>query len=88
MAKLVLNVRIIAPQEDLFQGPALSVSSTNSTGKFDILPEHANFITLVQNSPITIRTGDGKSLSYNFPLAIIHASNNQVRIFTDLAITS
>lgn len=88
MPKLVLNVRIISPQEDLYRGTALSISSTNSTGKFDILPQHANFITLVQNAPITIRTGDGKNLSYNFPLAIIHTSGNEVRIFTDLAITS
>lgn len=88
MNKLVLNVRIISPKEDLYNGTALSVSSINSIGKFDILPEHANFITLVANSPIIIKTGDGKNLTYTFPLAIIHTSNNEVRIFTDLTITS
>ena len=85
---LILNVRIISPQKELFNGQALSVSSTNSEGKFDILPEHANFITLVQNSQITIRTGEGKDLNYTFPLAIIYSSTNNVRIYTDLAITS
>ena len=88
MPKLVLNVRIISPQKELFSGPAVSVSSTNSEGKFDILPEHANFITLVQNSQITIRTDEGKNLNYTFPLAIIYSSTNEVRIYTDLSITS
>jgi len=88
MANLTLNVRIISPKEDLFNGTALSVSSENSSGKFDILPQHANFITLIQNSPIVIRTGEGKDLSYNFPLAIVHTAENQVRIYTDLSITS
>lgn len=88
MANLTLNVRIISPKEDLFNGTALSVSSVNSSGKFDILPQHANFITLVQNSPIVIKTAEGKDISYNFPLAIIHTTNNEVHIYTDLSITS
>jgi F0F1-type ATP synthase epsilon subunit len=88
MTNLTLNVRIISPKEDLFNGTALSVSSENSSGKFDILPQHANFITLIQNAPIVIKTGEGKDLNFNFPLAIVHTSENQVRIYTDLSITS
>lgn len=51
----ILNVKIISPTQTIFQGQALSVSSANSTGKFDILPYHANFITMVQKVPIILR---------------------------------
>lgn len=55
MATNVLNVKIVSPTQTLFEGQAYSVSSANSTGKFDILPYHANFITMVQKTPIILR---------------------------------
>ncbi len=80
----VLDVRIISPQEVIYQGKALSVSSKNSAGNFDILGQHANFITLVENNPIIIRTVDQKTLTFNFPLAIVYTTNNKVSIYTYL----
>ena len=55
MASNALNVKIISPTQTIFEGEAYSVSSSNSTGKFDILPFHANFITMVQKKPILLR---------------------------------
>ena len=53
--KNTLTVKIISPTQTIFDGEAYSISSVNSLGKFDILPYHANFITLVQKSPIFLR---------------------------------
>lgn len=86
--KDVLNVRIVSPKKDLFQSQALSVSSQNSAGKFDILLQHANFITVIQGAPILIRTTNGQIVTFNFPLAIIHTQKDQVTIYTEFAITS
>lgn len=80
----LLNIRIIAPKEELFSGEALSLSSINSAGKFDILPMHANFVTLVENTPIIIRKADKSDEKFEFPMAIIYAANNQVKIYTDV----
>lgn len=55
MAQNFLNVKIMSPTQTIFDGQVLSISSTNSTGKFDILPYHANFITLVQEKPVILR---------------------------------
>lgn len=55
MASNILNVKIISPTQTIFQGEAYSVSSANSAGTFDILPYHANFITMVQKTPIILR---------------------------------
>lgn len=55
MVSTTLNVKILSPTQTIFEGEALSVSSVNSAGKFDILPYHANFITLVQKSPVVLR---------------------------------
>lgn len=55
MAQNTLKVKILSPTQTIYDGEALSVSSTNSTGKFDILPYHANFITLIQKNPVILR---------------------------------
>ena len=35
-------------KEQFFRGEAKTVSSVNETGEFDVLPEHANFVTLIR----------------------------------------
>ncbi len=55
MPSPTLHVRIISPQQLLLDTEASSISSKNSLGNFDILAQHANFITLVENTPITVR---------------------------------
>ncbi|MDO8638203.1 MAG: hypothetical protein Q7R43_01410 [Candidatus Daviesbacteria bacterium] len=79
-----LQVSITSPKKELFTGEASSVSSTNSVGKFDILPEHANFVTLIEKQPIIIRPPKGKQVVFNFSLAVISVNSNKVSIYTDI----
>lgn len=79
-----LTVTVLSPQATLYTGSAQSVSSTNSAGNFDLLPEHANFITIVENHPITVVTDAGQKKSFVFPIAIIHITNNQVKVYAQL----
>ncbi len=81
MPNPTLHVRIISPQQLILDTEASSISSKNLQGDFDILPQHANFITLVENSPIIVRTGQ-KPLTFKFPLAIIITTENKVNIYT------
>ncbi len=77
----VLNVNVLSPQDILFSGPATSVSSKHSSGNFDLLPRHANFVTFIENYPITIIKPDGVKITFKFPMGIIHIANNQVKIY-------
>lgn len=78
-----LQVRIMTPHQMIFQGRALAVSSINSEGKFDILPEHANFITLIENQTIQVTKDNREPLSFNFHQAIIYNEANQVSIYAE-----
>ncbi len=80
----VLNVRILSPKKMLYLAKAQAVSSVNSLGKFDILAQHANFITLVKNKPIVIWKMTGEKVEFKFNLAIILAINNNVTVYTDI----
>lgn len=79
-----LHIKIVTPSQTLFEGQAESISSKNSSGKFDILPEHANFITVIENEPIIIRQKPNSEQKFTFPLAILYNNRNQVKIYTDL----
>lgn len=79
----LLDVKITSPKEEIFQGKAISVSSKNSNGNFDILPEHANFITIVEKEPIVIVKDNKEKLTFNFSEAIISHSLNHVQIFAE-----
>ena len=79
----LVNVKISTPTDVLWEGLAESVSSVNSQGPFDILAKHANFVTLVQGEPISVRT-DQRERQYSFKNAVIHTDKDSVRIYGDV----
>ena len=78
-----LLVEIKSPEKMIWEGRALSVSSINSQGPFDILGMHANFITIVEGKPILIRT-QGKVQEYSFPRSVIYTHKNSVKIYCNI----
>lgn len=83
-----LQVKIISPKREYFNGNVVSISSINSAGAFDILADHGNFITLVKEKPILVRTPDKQVKTFVYPLAVIYAKKNIVTIFTDIHLES
>lgn len=79
-----LNVELFwspVSDKEKFEGEARAVSSENKVGKFDILPEHANFISLIFNS-LTIHTQEEKT--YNFSRGVLEVTEGKVRIFLEV----
>jgi F0F1-type ATP synthase epsilon subunit len=69
--------------EIFFEGKAKSVSSKNKLGKFDVLPSHTNFITLISKN-LTIITDKNKKIAYQFERGVLEVSTNKVNIFLGL----
>ena len=80
---LILKVKIITPKQVVYEGDASSISSINSQGRFDILPEHANFITMIQNQPIEVVDSSNKLQTFKFTQAIIYNADNKVSVFAE-----
>ncbi len=83
MAQPTLQVKIMTPGQMLYQGPALAVSSKNSQGNFDLLAHHANFIALIENTPITLLKIDKQKEDFHFKEAIIYLTKDVVTILGD-----
>jgi len=86
MKKDLLNVRVFwlpVSKEVFFEGEAESVSSENQLGKFDVLPQHANFISLIFNEVIIV-TPKKEKFVYHFEKGVLTVRKNEVRIFLGL----
>ena len=46
---LTLVVYIRSRNKSFYKGPIRSLTALNDTGEFDVLPQHANFITLIKD---------------------------------------
>jgi F0F1-type ATP synthase epsilon subunit len=79
----MLTVRINSPDKLLWEGKAVSVSSKNTQGPFDILPFHTNFVSILENEKIRINTGK-EVVEYTFPRSVIYVHANAVYIYTNI----
>lgn len=78
-----IYVRVATPRSVLFDGWAYSVSGKNSEGKFDILAQHANFLTIVESGAIVIQTIERKMLKFDVNQAIVYNVSNKVSVYVD-----
>jgi F0F1-type ATP synthase epsilon subunit len=78
-----LHVKIYSPFQTYFDRDALSISAVNTTGPFDILPRHHNFITLLNPCELVIDTVNGKQ-RIRIARGIMHVKANQVIVFLDI----
>lgn len=79
-----LRVRVSRATERIWEGDALSVSSTNSHGAFDVLPQHANFVTLIKNADVLVEDARGGKHTFTFRQCVLHVHMNTVNVYADI----
>ena len=78
-----MHVKLYSPYKVYFDDQAQSISAVNATGTFDILPQHHNFMTLLDPCDVIIRTR-GEERKIRISRAVMHVKANQVIIFLDV----
>jgi len=68
-----LHVIARAPFTLYYDGPALSLSALNAVGKFDILPGHADFFSMLLAGEVYIET-DKEPIIFNISTGIVSIS--------------
>lgn len=80
-----LSVIARAPFTVYYEGEATVVSATNKVGRFDILPGHADFFSILKSDEILIQPGDGKDpVSFTINNGIMTVRDNEVLLFVDM----
>jgi F0F1-type ATP synthase epsilon subunit len=78
-----LSVIARAPFHKYYEGIAKSVSGTNKVGKFDILPGHADFFSVMNPGEVVIET-DADPINFFISNGIITVRDDQVMLFVNL----
>lgn len=78
-----LTVSVKSRDKVFFENVARALTSYNPKGVFDILPYHANFISLVKEW-IIIHKIDGQSERIDIASGIIKVQDNRVDVFLDI----
>lgn len=81
---LSMEVKVYSPFRDYYDGPAFSISAENTTGPFDILPKHHNFITLLTACDMVLRTPDQGNQKIKISGGIMHVKADKVIVFLDV----
>jgi F0F1-type ATP synthase epsilon subunit len=71
---------ILSREGILFEDTVDSITAYNTSGKFDILAQHANFISLITNE-ILVKKIDGSEMKYTISNALIKVLQNNVKIY-------
>ena len=84
------NKKLLAVVRDrnnlLFQGQVEAVSSLNDKGPFDVLPQHANFITLIKKF-VTMHLPDKQEKRMELESGILKVRDNRVEVYLGILAT-
>jgi hypothetical protein len=81
---LSMSVKVHSPFHDYYDGLAFSISAENTTGPFDILPKHHNFITLLSPCELVVRTTSTGDQKIQIGGGIMHVKADKVIVFLDV----
>lgn len=77
-----LNITIRDRRKVLFFGKGFSLSSTNEKGDFDILPQHANIISLIRDYVVVDKSLKSEK-KFTTRQGILVVKENNVQAFLD-----
>ena len=75
-----LSLKVVERDKTVYENIIVSVTSYNDKGKFDILPSHANFISLIKDKLEIIELGN---LKKDIPLkdGVLKVEDNKVSVY-------
>ncbi len=81
MDKEGIYLKVQTKEGIIFEGRVRSLSSFNEKGRFDILPQHANFISLIHKSLFIRPEDQDKTLKIDFDTALLRVKENRIEVY-------
>ncbi|NMB91931.1 hypothetical protein GYA37_03760 [candidate division WWE3 bacterium] len=78
-----LSASIKSKEKILFDGTVRTISSVNERGPFDVLPLHANFITLILNYVI-LDKGLSTERRFDIEKGVLYVLSNKVDVYVGI----
>lgn len=79
-----MRLRVQAPFKTYFDDNVYSVSAQNSTGPFDVLPRHHNFISILKSGQLDINGASAGKQKIIISGGLIHVKADEATVFLDV----
>lgn len=76
----IFNLKVVSRGGIIYEGKVKSITSHNEMGVFDVLAQHANFISLISKG-LVIRDTNNIAKEIKFDNALIKVVTNDVEIY-------
>lgn len=78
-----ISVIIYGLESILYEGKVSAITSVNDKGKFDILPFHSNFISVIKDD-LVLHERTGFQRKFKLKKGVLKMVNNQASVFLGL----
>jgi F-type H+-transporting ATPase subunit epsilon len=83
--KETLNLKILTPEKELYNGEIVEFKSENDFGSFGILPNHVAMITVLKPAITIFKEAGGKQLKIFTSTGILEIKDNIINIMCQAA---
>jgi F-type H+-transporting ATPase subunit epsilon len=79
----MMNLEIITPEKQLFNGEVTSVKFPGTTGEFEILNNHAPIISTLSEGEIRVITSGNNTEKFLINGGVIEMQNNKIIVLAE-----
>jgi F-type H+-transporting ATPase subunit epsilon len=81
-----MQLKIITPEQLLFEGEVDLIQVPGTKGTFEVLKNHAPIISTLVRGKIKVKTSGGKEEFFSIPGGVIQVKQNQIIVLTEMNI--
>lgn len=75
-----MNIAVLTPEKEVFNGAIKSVIVPGTSGEFEILSGHAPIVSSLTSGRVKMVSGTGEKINYTIDRGFIEVLNNEVSL--------
>lgn len=75
-----MQVVILSPEKEVYQGEASAVKVPGSGGQFEILNNHAPIVSALSAGDVRVKQSDGQTVIYKIQGGFVEVINNEISL--------
>jgi F-type H+-transporting ATPase subunit epsilon len=79
-----MYLEIVTPDKSVFSGEINSVQLPGAAGSFEILPNHAPVVSILEKGSIRIKTQEDEDIYYQIDGGVIEMTNNKIIVLAEM----
>jgi F-type H+-transporting ATPase subunit epsilon len=79
-----MNISVLTPDKELFEGEIKSVKVPGTDGQFQILNNHAAIVSSLGNGEVALVKANGEKMNFGIKSGFIEVLNNEVSLLVQL----